>query len=144
MLVGNPPKPYFLDIDTGSDLTWIQCDAPCTSCAKVCNTVATPPSIDVFLHSQYYHLRSFIVKCIKFLQGAHPFYKPNESNLIDSRDQYCIEIQKLEGNKCKTCDQCDYEIEYADSSSSIGVLTKDKFHFMISNGSLVKPNLVFG
>ncbi|KAE8694219.1 Eukaryotic aspartyl protease family protein, putative isoform 2 [Hibiscus syriacus] len=25
MLVGNPQRPYFLDIDTGSDLTWIQC-----------------------------------------------------------------------------------------------------------------------
>ncbi|KAG8369066.1 hypothetical protein BUALT_Bualt15G0111600 [Buddleja alternifolia] len=24
---GNPRRPYFLDIDTGSDLTWIQCDA---------------------------------------------------------------------------------------------------------------------
>lgn len=32
--VGNPPKEYFLDVDTGSDLTWLQCDAPCTSCAK--------------------------------------------------------------------------------------------------------------
>jgi hypothetical protein len=35
MLVGSPPQPYYLDFDTGSDLTWIQCDAPCTSCAKV-------------------------------------------------------------------------------------------------------------
>nr|XP_023918139.1 aspartyl protease APCB1-like [Quercus suber] len=35
ILVGDPPKRYFLDIDTGSDLTWIQCDAPCISCAKV-------------------------------------------------------------------------------------------------------------
>ncbi|PIA63582.1 hypothetical protein AQUCO_00201138v1 [Aquilegia coerulea] len=34
ILVGNPPRPYHLDMDTGSDLTWIQCDAPCTSCAK--------------------------------------------------------------------------------------------------------------
>jgi hypothetical protein len=33
--VGNPPKRYFVDVDTGSDLTWIQCDAPCRSCAKV-------------------------------------------------------------------------------------------------------------
>lgn len=35
MIVGNPPRPYYLDMDTGSDLTWIQCDAPCSSCAKV-------------------------------------------------------------------------------------------------------------
>ncbi|WOL11927.1 aspartic proteinase Asp1 [Canna indica] len=34
MNIGNPPKPYFLDIDTGSDLSWIQCDAPCVRCSK--------------------------------------------------------------------------------------------------------------
>lgn len=33
--IGQPPKPYFLDIDTGSDLTWLQCDAPCTKCTPV-------------------------------------------------------------------------------------------------------------
>ncbi|KAK4283434.1 hypothetical protein QN277_000384 [Acacia crassicarpa] len=34
LLVGNPPRRYFADMDTGSDLTWTQCDAPCRSCAK--------------------------------------------------------------------------------------------------------------
>ncbi|XP_010521265.1 PREDICTED: aspartic proteinase Asp1 isoform X2 [Tarenaya hassleriana] len=32
--IGNPPKLFDLDIDTGSDLTWVQCDAPCTGCTK--------------------------------------------------------------------------------------------------------------
>ncbi|XP_057832415.2 aspartyl protease APCB1 isoform X1 [Cryptomeria japonica] len=32
--IGSPPKEYYLDIDTGSDLTWLQCDAPCRSCGK--------------------------------------------------------------------------------------------------------------
>ncbi|GFZ16790.1 eukaryotic aspartyl protease family protein [Actinidia rufa] len=73
MLVGSPPKPYFLDVDTGSDLTWLQCDAPCTSCAK-----------------------------------------------------------------------CDYEIEYADQSSSMGVLAMDEIHLMVANGSLTKSTVVFG
>ncbi|MFS7901090.1 putative nepenthesin [Helianthus anomalus] len=35
MYIGNPPKPYFLDIDTGSDLTWVQCEAPCQNCLPV-------------------------------------------------------------------------------------------------------------
>jgi hypothetical protein len=35
MSIGDPAKPYFLDVDTGSDLTWLQCDAPCQSCNKV-------------------------------------------------------------------------------------------------------------
>lgn len=25
--IGNPPKRYYLDIDTGSNLTWVQCAA---------------------------------------------------------------------------------------------------------------------
>lgn len=33
--IGNPPKPYWLDIDTGSDLTWLQCDVPCVKCLPV-------------------------------------------------------------------------------------------------------------
>lgn len=33
--IGHPPKPYFLDPDTGSDLTWLQCDAPCVHCTQV-------------------------------------------------------------------------------------------------------------
>lgn len=32
--IGSPPKIYDLDIDTGSDLTWVQCDAPCSGCTK--------------------------------------------------------------------------------------------------------------
>jgi hypothetical protein len=35
MNIGDPAKPYFLDVDTGSDLTWLQCNAPCQSCNKV-------------------------------------------------------------------------------------------------------------
>ncbi|XP_059077323.1 aspartyl protease APCB1-like isoform X2 [Cryptomeria japonica] len=33
-VIGNPPKEYYLDIDTGSDLTWLQCDAPCRRCGE--------------------------------------------------------------------------------------------------------------
>ncbi|XVE55306.1 hypothetical protein DITRI_Ditri03aG0148300 [Diplodiscus trichospermus] len=30
--IGNPSKLFQLDIDTGSDLSWVQCDAPCAGC----------------------------------------------------------------------------------------------------------------
>uniref|UniRef100_A0A5B6ZGC5 Aspartic proteinase Asp1 n=1 Tax=Davidia involucrata TaxID=16924 RepID=A0A5B6ZGC5_DAVIN len=40
--IGHPPKPYFLDIDTGSDLTWLQCDAPCTKCTQAPHTLYKP------------------------------------------------------------------------------------------------------
>ncbi|XP_055831799.1 aspartyl protease APCB1 [Solanum dulcamara] len=111
MLVGNPPKPYFLDIDTGSDLMWIQCDAPCTSCAK----------------------------------GAHPLYKPRNVNMIPLKNPYCVEVQEnLRSKYCDNCHQCDYEIEYADRSSSVGVLAKDELQLVLANGTGTKPNVVFG
>ncbi|XP_021896521.1 aspartic proteinase Asp1-like isoform X2 [Carica papaya] len=30
--IGNPPKVFDFDIDTGSDFTWVQCDVPCKGC----------------------------------------------------------------------------------------------------------------
>uniref|UniRef100_A0A0D6R4R2 Peptidase A1 domain-containing protein n=1 Tax=Araucaria cunninghamii TaxID=56994 RepID=A0A0D6R4R2_ARACU len=34
LYIGIPPQPYFMDVDTGSDLTWLQCNAPCRKCAQ--------------------------------------------------------------------------------------------------------------
>ncbi|KAL8159167.1 hypothetical protein V2J09_000704 [Rumex salicifolius] len=39
MIIGQPPRQFFLDPDTGSDLTWLQCDAPCVRC----NDAPHPP-----------------------------------------------------------------------------------------------------
>ncbi|XP_043717057.1 aspartyl protease APCB1 isoform X1 [Telopea speciosissima] len=111
VLVGNPPRPYYLDMDTGSDLTWIQCDAPCVSCAK----------------------------------GPHPYYKPAKGNIVPHQDSLCTEVQTSQNHEqCESCQQCDYEIEYADRSSSMGVLAKDELQLMIANGTEMQSNFVFG
>ncbi|KAF8411756.1 hypothetical protein HHK36_004314 [Tetracentron sinense] len=108
--VGEPPKPYYLDIDTGSDLTWLQCDAPCVRCTK----------------------------------APHPLYRPN-NNLVLCKDPFCASLNLPNGPKCETPEeQCDYEIEYADHGSSLGVLVKDIFQLRFTNGSLLRPHLSFG
>ncbi|XP_014515667.1 aspartyl protease APCB1 [Vigna radiata var. radiata] len=109
--VGNPPRSYFLDVDTGSDLTWMQCDAPCTSCGK----------------------------------GAHALYKPTRSDVVSSMDSLCLDVQKNQKNgHHESLQQCDYEIEYADRSFSLGVLIRDDLHLVSKNGSKIKLNFVFG
>ncbi|XP_020586052.1 aspartyl protease APCB1 isoform X2 [Phalaenopsis equestris] len=111
VFVGNPPRPYFLDVDTGSDLTWIQCDAPCVSCTK----------------------------------GPHPWYRPVKNKIVQPEDYLCQEIQQTQSHwSCDSCQQCDYEVEYADHSSSMGVLTRDEMQLMMSNGDKAKVNFVFG
>ncbi|XVE64063.1 hypothetical protein DITRI_Ditri07aG0071200 [Diplodiscus trichospermus] len=109
--IGEPPRPYFLDIDTGSELTWIQCDAPCSSCGK----------------------------------GANPLYKPTRANLVPPKDSMCTEVQKNQKpQNCETFEQCDYEIEYADHSSSQGVLVRDKLQLVAANGPITNLDVVFG
>ncbi|KAL6838599.1 hypothetical protein ACP4OV_031556 [Aristida adscensionis] len=107
--IGNPPKPYFLDVDTGSDLTWIQCDAPCANCAK----------------------------------GPHPLYKPAQGNIIHPSDSPCQEIR---GNQkpSDTSKQCDYEIAYADRSSSMGVLATDNMQLITEDGERENLDIAFG
>ncbi|KAI3985595.1 hypothetical protein MKX01_033878 [Papaver californicum] len=95
--VGNPGNTYYLDVDTGSDLTWIQCDAPCKRCAK----------------------------------GPNPLYKPSKGNILPPNNKLCLHVQSNHN-------------QYADLSSSIGVLARDNLHLTVANGTLVKPNFVLG
>ncbi|KAJ6954310.1 hypothetical protein NC652_005909 [Populus alba x Populus x berolinensis] len=105
--IGNPPKAFDLDIDTGSDLTWVQCDAPCTGCTKPLDKL----------------------------------YKP-KNNRVPCASSLCRAIQN------SNCDipneQCDYEVEYADLGSSLGVLLSDHFPLRLNNGSLLQPRIAFG
>ncbi|KAH0750874.1 hypothetical protein KY290_030106 [Solanum tuberosum] len=108
--VGQPPKPYFFDIDTGSDLTWLQCDAPCAKC--------TP--------------------------APHHLYKPHR-NVVTCKDPVCTSLHWPENHPCHDPnEQCDYEVAYADSGSSLGVLVKDTFPLRFTNGSIAAPHLIFG
>ncbi|KQJ89126.1 aspartic proteinase Asp1 [Brachypodium distachyon] len=112
MNIGDPAKPYFLDIDTGSDLTWLQCDAPCQSCNKV----------------------------------PHPLYKPTKNKLVPCAASICTTLHSAQSpnKKCAVPQQCDYQIKYTDSASSLGVLVTDNFTLPLRNSSSVRPSFTFG
>nr|CAB3467760.1 unnamed protein product [Digitaria exilis] len=101
--IGNPPRDYFLDVDTGSDITWIQCDTPCRSCAK----------------------------------GAHPSYRPAGANIVPPSDPLCERVQR-------DPDQCNYDINYADRSSSMGVYVRDNMQLISDDGERENMDIVFG
>ncbi|KAK9270453.1 hypothetical protein L1049_026033 [Liquidambar formosana] len=108
--IGSRKKPYVLDVDTGSDLTWVQCDLPCTGCTK----------------------------------DRASLYKPNKNSAVRCNDPICVALHSP-GKPCKNPDeQCDYEIEYADHGSSLGVLVKDSFPLQFINGSHFAPFLALG
>ncbi|KAH9757066.1 hypothetical protein WN944_008202 [Citrus x changshan-huyou] len=73
--IGNPPKLYELDIDTGSDLTWVQCNAPCTGCTL-------PPE-------SLYHPKNNLVACNDPFCSA--FHLP-ENIRCEANDQCDYEV----------------------------------------------------
>ncbi|KAK6287233.1 PREDICTED: aspartic proteinase Asp1 [Theobroma cacao] len=107
--IGQPPKPYFLDLDTGSDLTWLQCDAPCVHC----------------------------------VEAPHPLYRPT-NDLVPCKDPLCAALHPPGDYKCENPEQCDYEVEYADGGSSLGVLVRDVFSLNYTNGIRLSPRLALG
>ncbi|XP_061346885.1 aspartic proteinase Asp1-like [Gastrolobium bilobum] len=107
--IGQPPRPFFLDVDTGSDLTWLQCDAPCSHCSE------TP----------------------------HPLYRPS-NDFVPCKDPLCASLQPTDDYNCEDPNQCDYEIEYADHYSSLGVLLNDVYLLNFTNGVQLKVRMALG
>ncbi|RZS12703.1 hypothetical protein BHM03_00044187 [Ensete ventricosum] len=116
MNIGDPSKPYFLDVDTGSDLTWLQCDAPCVSCSKVRSYPHPLPFQSKFQHN---------------------------SKLVPSGDPLCAALHSGIAQD-ENSGQCDYEIQYEDRESSLGVLIYDAFSLRLTNSTRAGPILAFG
>lgn len=111
LLVGSPAKLYFLDMDTGSDLTWLQCDAPCRNCAV----------------------------------GPHGLYNPRKAKMVDCRLPVCARVQQGGAYECNgAAKQCDYDVEYADGSSTMGVLMEDTLTVFLTNGSRSQTKAIIG
>ncbi|KAI3732057.1 hypothetical protein L1987_63254 [Smallanthus sonchifolius] len=106
--IGHPPRPYFVDPDTGSDLTWLQCDAPCVHCT----------------------------------QAPHPYYRPN-NDLVPCKDPLCASLHHGD-HRCDDPGQCDYEVEYADGGSSLGVLINDVSLVNLTTGVRITPRITIG
>lgn len=79
------------------------------------------------------------------MQGAHPYYKPSRGSILSSKDSFCFDVQhNSKSGYCESCSQCDYEIEYADHSSSLGVLSRDDLHLVAMNDSSINSKVIIG
>lgn len=107
--IGQPPKPFFLDLDTGSDLTWLLCDAPPGHCTK----------------------------------GPHPLYVPS-TDVVPRTDPLCASLHSSKDYIRKNSKRCEYEVRYADGSSSRGFLLRDNVSLNLTNGKCVTPRLAIG
>ncbi|KAK6915183.1 Xylanase inhibitor, C-terminal [Dillenia turbinata] len=100
--IGFPSNDYYVQVDTGSDLLWVNC-VGCKNC---------PRKSDLVELTQY-----------------DPQLSPT-SELVTCDQEFCIsqfEGQLLPG--CTAKEACPYKVTYGDGSSTTGYYVKDYIHF---------------
>ncbi|WRX08033.1 Xylanase inhibitor [Theobroma cacao] len=75
--------------------------------------------------------------------APHPLYRPT-NDLVPCKDPLCAALHPPGDYKCENPEQCDYEVEYADGGSSLGVLVRDVFSLNYTNGIRLSPRLALG
>lgn len=119
--IGKPPKEYHVQIDTGSDVLWINCEG-CDKCPK-------KSGLGIKLN----------------------LYNPKGSstaNLVNCDDSQCTMIYQGTLSGCQPDMLCQYEVTYGDGSTTSGYFVEDTFHYDQVSGNLQTTSgngsIVFG
>ncbi|GAU19554.1 hypothetical protein TSUD_303670 [Trifolium subterraneum] len=73
----------------------------------------------------------------------HPLYRPS-NDLVPCRHPMCASVHQTNNYDCEVEHQCDYEVEYADHYSSLGVLVNDVYVLNFTNGVQLKVRMALG
>nr|XP_016515427.1 PREDICTED: aspartic proteinase-like protein 2 [Nicotiana tabacum] len=109
LTIGTPPKDYHVQVDTGSDILWVNC-AGCRRCPSKSSL-----GIDLTLYD----------------------LKASASGKTVSCDQdFCTDMFNAPYSDCRVGAPCEYQVTYGDGSSTSGYFVKDFIHFDQVSGNL--------
>ncbi|KAG9144010.1 hypothetical protein Leryth_013893 [Lithospermum erythrorhizon] len=119
--LGYPPREFYVQIDTGSDVLWVSCAG--------CNGCPTSSGLQIQLE----------------------FFDPSSSSTakpISCSDQRCALGAKASDSGCSSQNQCSYTFQYGDGSGTSGFYLSDLMHLDTIVGSTLNSNssaqVVFG
>ncbi|XVE62161.1 hypothetical protein DITRI_Ditri06bG0096200 [Diplodiscus trichospermus] len=107
--IGNPSKDYYVQVDTGSDILWVNCVG--------CNKCPTKSELGIEL-SLYDPKRS------------------STSSLVYCDQDFCTSTYDGPLPGCKPDLQCQYNVVYGDGSSTAGYFVKDTIQLQQVTGNL--------
>lgn len=127
IFVGTPPHHIPVVIDTGSDLTWIQCN-PCEHCYS-----QEAPLFEPQASESYKHVPCESHHCLL----VNPFYNTSKCGARSAED---------EDNHHQTGGgHCDYFYWYGDHSNTTGDFASETFTVNVSDGHALQiENVMFG
>ncbi|CDY41753.1 BnaA08g07080D [Brassica napus] len=118
--LGSPPKDYHVQVDTGSDILWVNC-APCSKC---------PVKTDLGIPLRLYDSKA-----------------SSTWNKVGCEDDFCAFISQSDTCEPKT-KPCSYHVVYGDGSTSDGDFVKDNITLDQVTGNLrtapLSQQVVFG
>ncbi|KAK1570827.1 hypothetical protein Q3G72_007629 [Acer saccharum] len=116
--LGIPSKDYYVQVDTGSDILWVNC-AGCSKC---------PTKSDLGIELT--------------------LFDPAKSEKVGCNDDYCISTYDGELSGCKSGIDCQYSVTYGDGSSTSGFFVKDYVQLEQATGNLqtgkLNTSIIFG
>ncbi|MCO5608226.1 hypothetical protein L7F22_062432 [Adiantum nelumboides] len=96
--LGTPSKDYYVQVDTGSDLLWLNC-SPCTACPRSNN--------------------------LGMILVPYDPHTSSTSSTIACKDMICDHAFKVSNSGCDSSQACSYSFQYGDGSSTTGYLVAD-------------------
>lgn len=120
--LGNPPKQYYVQVDTGSDILWVNC-VPCGKCPK-----SSGLGIRLTLYNPDKSSSASTITC--------------DQSFCDLASQ----TQSVQG--CQSGQPCDYNVQYGDGSSTYGYFVKDIMQYSEVTGNFkttaANASVIFG
>ncbi|KAK7278292.1 hypothetical protein RJT34_23318 [Clitoria ternatea] len=120
--LGSPPKDYYVQVDTGSDILWVNC-VECLRCPKKSDI----SGIDLTLYDP---------------KGS------STSKLVSCEEDFCFSTYDGPLPGCGSGKPCPYNIGYGDGSATSGYYVKDYLTFNRVNGNLhtvpQNSSIIFG
>ncbi|KAM7494416.1 hypothetical protein LguiB_029025 [Lonicera macranthoides] len=107
--IGTPPKDYHVQVDTGSDLLWVNC-AGCDKCPKKSGL-----GIELALYDP---------------KGS------TSGRLVTCDQNFCTGAFNLPTSDCKAGMLCQYSVTYGDGSSTTGYFVRDYLQLNRVSGNL--------
>ncbi|XP_019431218.1 PREDICTED: aspartic proteinase-like protein 2 [Lupinus angustifolius] len=119
--LGSPAKDYYVQVDTGSDVLWVNCEG-CTTCPKKSGL-----GIELHLYDS---------------KGS------NTSEIVPCDGDFCHATYGGQISNCKKGKSCPYSIIYGDGGQTTGSFVRDLLTFNRVNGNLQtgpdSSSVVFG
>ncbi|KAL3630920.1 hypothetical protein CASFOL_023904 [Castilleja foliolosa] len=107
--IGNPPVDYHVQVDTGSDILWVNCQN-CERC---------PKKSDLNIKLKQYDLSA-----------------SSTGKLVSCEDEFCNVAVNIQNTNCDAGANCEYFVAYGDGSRTEGYFVRDQFRLDQVTGDL--------